>query len=472
MRKKLNLVKRYIFHYKNKTIETVIMLMIAFACFIFVNQTTKNIQEINYLNAVKENGYYHILYEDSSLSEFEQIKENDLVDEIGGEWVIGSVLDNTNQFMLLYRDEAYHQLEPFLGNLIEGKLPVKDNEIAVTQNYMERKKLKVGDEVSLPFEKINYNTGELFYKHEMTFTISGIIENWKKYNDINVALVSEKLKDELLKTSLVDNTLIKFRNEKYILNQSEQLIMTLGLTNTVKYNDELIFAIDDNTTIGKVRIIVNLLIFVIFALVLYNIVYFTVISNRKDLGIMTSLGIEKRTLYEIVIYRIIFYFVMAVPLGVLLGIIVNNLLFEKFVIYFFGIEDKELILNAFKVSLDTVLLSGVVTFSVLLPSLLGTIYHIFSDTPIEIINAGNQNISYNKNIRKMKKGFRRVKNRLLNYGIHNVLRNKKRTVISICIMVIAFSIFSTMIIVNNIGARKDYSWIKNVFQAIYVLKEV
>lgn len=74
--------------------------------------------------------------------------------------------------------------------------------------------------------------------------------------------------------SLIYNTLIHFENEKDILKQSEQLIEALRLINIVKYNDELISAIDNNTTIGNIRIIINLLIFVIFALVLYNVIYF------------------------------------------------------------------------------------------------------------------------------------------------------------------------------------------------------
>lgn len=189
MRKKLIIVKGYILHYKKRTIESVIMLMIALACLIFVNQTTKNIQQINYLDAFEENGCFHILYEYASLNEFEQIIDNNLVGKISGEWVIGNVLNNANQFMLIYRNKAYHQLDPFLNNLIEGKFPEKNSEIVVTQDYIERKNLEIGDDVSLRFEKVNYNTGELFYEHEMTFTISGIIENWKKYNDIEVALV-------------------------------------------------------------------------------------------------------------------------------------------------------------------------------------------------------------------------------------------------------------------------------------------
>ena len=154
MKKKFNLIKKYIFHYKKRTIETIIMLILAFTCFIFINQTVRNIQKIKYLNAAKESGYYHILYENASLNEFEQIRENDLVKEVGGEWVIGSVTDNANQFMLLYRDQIYNRLDSSLSNLIAGKNPTGDKDIVITRNHMERNKLEIGDKVSLEFEKL------------------------------------------------------------------------------------------------------------------------------------------------------------------------------------------------------------------------------------------------------------------------------------------------------------------------------
>ena len=199
----------------------------------------------------------------------------------------------------------------------------------------------------------------------------------------------------------------------------------INLQNVVKYNDELIFAIDDNTTIGNVRIVVNFLIFAIFGLILYNVVYFSILSDRKDLGIMTSLGMDKKVLYEIVTYRIVFYFVLAIPLGILSGVIVNNLLFEKFVAHFLGTESKQLLVDDFKVNVDIVLSSAIITLSILLPSLLGTLYYIFSDTPIEIINASNQDIEYYR--RKTEESNKILfKNKLINYGFHNTLRNKKK----------------------------------------------
>ncbi|MCQ4925162.1 FtsX-like permease family protein [Tissierella carlieri] len=91
------------------------------------------------------------------------------------------------------------------------------------------------------------------------------------------------------------------------------------------------------------------MIFAIFGLILYNVVYFSILSDRKDLGIMTSLGMDKKVLYEIVTYRIVFYFVLAIPLGILSGVIVNNLLFEKFVAHFLGTESKQLLVDDFKV---------------------------------------------------------------------------------------------------------------------------
>lgn len=69
---------------------------------------------------------------------------------------------------------------------------------------------------------------------------------------------------------------------------------------------------------------------------------------------MTSLGIEKKVLYEIVIYRILFYFILSAPVGISPGIVTNKLLFEKFATYFFSIEDKQLLLSDFKVKLDTI----------------------------------------------------------------------------------------------------------------------
>ncbi|MBC5745980.1 FtsX-like permease family protein [Lachnospiraceae bacterium MD308] len=454
MKKTIKVVKGYLFKNLKKTCAILSMLGIIICCYIVVNQSFYNIINVNIKTVKEEQGDWHFQYKYADKTEIEKIKNAPDISAVGCEWVLGETEDG---LLLLNRDDKYMKMDSTFGNLINGKFPESEKEIALTQSYMKKHGYRIGEIVQFSYRKTNYEDGQELFADSKQFEIVGMIEDYAEAVEQSIGLVADSLV-EAYPEMYAENLFVKFTEEKDIDAQIKRIISDLGLKANIVRNEKLLFAIEDNSVYSQMNRIINLIIWIASVLLIYNVLFFDYLNKKKDLGVLRSIGFKTKDLSQIIILEIIILFILCIPIGYLSGKFVNGILFDKILNTFLNInyEGKVSIngsLNA-GILLQVIFLLGIT----IIPSIIKPLFDIRNIKPIDIMNQNgiSTTIKYPAWIKVLDKLFRKKMSR---YGLKNVVRNKKRTYLTVGAMFFSCTIICLMVFVNGVGIS-DASWVK------------
>jgi len=335
--------------------------------------------------------------------------------------------------------------------LEKGRLGKAENEIAVSKHYMESYGLKLGDSVDVKIEKTDFNKGKPLYTIEKEFIIVGVLEDNTRIYNVGFAHVSETYKDKIQKTKHleVENASITLRSSESIIGNISYLADKYDISSTVKCNYELIIAIDDSGAMVKMNIVINILIMVAITLVIGNILYFNLLQKNKDLGIMKCLGFRSKELHKVVYGEIILYilpgFIIGISLAKLVIYFESNLLVR---ITGLNITNSETISNS--IDKNDIIVAIILVVLAVIPSCIKPILEISNISPILVVKAGRENVEI-----KISKFYlflvSKIKIRMNRYAFKNLMRNRKRTVITVISIAFSTILISLILCVMNMG---------------------
>lgn len=459
-------------HYKKRTFGTLLGVILSSALMFSFGLAFSSIRS-NIINETINNvGNFHMRYEGIEYKNLDIFKKYDDINFIGITSVIGSFLEYEEHDIYSYVGGAD---KSFLKNieLVSGRIPEKDNEIIVPNNYYQYHKLKLSQTISLD---LNIND-EIITKQ---YTIVGVFVQKPALknvvNDMYTNNVLYTFKSDYSPTDLV-NFEIKFKKVNMgIYDIGNEIASSIGLergyqSGTVRYkgvtiNDiflEMYLVTDTNYAriailLFSLMVILTILM-VVCMFVIFNGFAIAVNERKKMFGVLSSMGATGNQIFKSVFFESFIISVIGITLGFGLSVLLNYGIINY-------INNSIGDLLDFKIELSIFWLFIIVPlFFILATIFLSTLFPAMRAREVMPIEAIRQYDDY-----KLKRSiFKKSKLLYKLFGIEgelarkNIKRNSRKyrvTLISLVMCVILFVTFSTflkfLLHVTNYKPPYDY----------------
>lgn len=474
---------------KKRTIVTIIGIMLSTALICAVAGMVSSTQK-TLANAMRaDHGNYHMRFENVPAEELKFIEENVNVESyfltknVGYAKLEGSINSGKPYLFLMEFDRNALQNSSF--KIVEGRLPENENEVVISQHIIDNGgvELKVGDTLSLDvgtrrlvddgsvLSQSNPYLGEEESQEEnlqeeitdtehKTYTIVGIIERpsyeLEDYQAPGYTIITYS--DNINNTD-VANISVLFNNVGDYEETTEQIvntvkedtgvdISTVANVNVIRFDGGL----SENTmnVLYGIAGVIIVIIVVSSVFVIRNSFAISVAEKTKQYGMLASVGATKKQIRKTVLLEGTYIGAIAIPLGILCGIIAIVVLLW-IVNYLIG-DMMDGVVFIYNVPLLPILLSIVISAITIYLSCIIPAIRASKISPIEAIR-GNEDIKIKAKKIKTSKLTKKI------FGIGGVIasknlkRNKKKYRTTVISLVVSIAIFISLSSFLDYGKR-------------------
>lgn len=444
--KLIDVVKSYIVKNKKNSLLIIVSIIISTALFLVMNIISEDARNIMINQAKQELGLKNVSYWNPTNKQVKDIENNSRVDKVGKSMLLGlHEIGHAQTLQILWDDKIAQEINKCY-ELKEGKLPTKENEIAVDSWYIDQKKMNnpIGQTIKLNYMKPKSN-GDTLYTGKKDFKIVGILKSDSilKEQGMSIGAISEEcaIKNIPVKDKY-DQVMLTFKKEKNIPKQVEKLVKEENLNKDyMNLNNKLIIAMSDSMSLKIPYIIINMVLAFTTILLIYNIFYILVSNRTKDFGILRAVGFIPKDVSKIMILEIFIYSIISIPIGLLLGEVISNLFRDYVIGVIYNIDYANSIKSPNYMS--TYIISALL-------SIFTVIISVYK--PLRLCSKIDPMICIRRNDEKIKINQKSIISKFMNkfykdYGniaAKNIQRNKKRTNVAITSMVIIFFLMFTV----------------------------
>ena len=474
---------------KKRTIVTIIGIMLSTALICAVAGMVSSTQK-TLANAMRaDHGNYHMRFENVPAEELKFIEENVNVESyfltknVGYAKLDGSINPGKPYLFLMEFDRNALQNSSF--KIVEGRLPENENEVVISQHIIDNGgvELKVGDTLSLDvgtrrlvddgsvLSQSNPYLGEEESQEEnlqeeitdtinKTYIIVGIIERpsyeLEDYQAPGYTIITYS--DNINNTD-VANISVLFNNVGDYEETTEQIvntvkedtgvdISTVANVNVIRFDGGL----SENTmnVLYGIAGVIIVIIVVSSVFVIRNSFAISVAEKTKQYGMLASVGATKKQIRKTVLLEGTYIGAIAIPLGILCGIIAIVVLLW-IVNYLIG-DMMDGVVFIYNVPLLPILLSIVISAITIYLSCIIPAIRASRISPIEAIR-GNEDIKIKAKKIKTSKLTKKI------FGIGGVIasknlkRNKKKYRTTVISLVVSIAIFISLSSFLDYGKR-------------------
>lgn len=444
--KLIDVVKRYIMQNKKNSLLIIVSIIISTSLFLVMNIISEDARNIMIDQAKQELGKKHAQYINPTNKDVENIQNNKRIDKVGKTMILGlHDIGHGQTLQILCDDKVAQSINPCY-KLKQGKLPIKENEIAIDQNYTNQKNMKnpIGTTIKLDYSKPN-EKGDILYNGEKEFKIVGVLSSnpTLKAQGTSMGIISKECATKNIPIkNKYDQITFTFKKEKNIQKQIEKLAQD-GNLNKDKFivNNSLILAISDSMSLKIPYIMVNIILALATILLIYNIFYILLSTRKKDFGILRALGFTPLDVSKAMIIEVCIYTIISIPIGLLLGGLIANLSRE----YVIGVIYDMNYANSIKSQsyMSLYMISALLSILTIIIAVYKPLRESSKIEPMVCIKKSNEKININSKslISKFMTKF------FYDYGniaSKNIQRNKKRTNLAIASMALVIFLMLTV----------------------------
>lgn len=297
------------------TIACSTALIFAFILYLFGTQEEK-------LRILKKTP--QVSYQEITVKQVEKLRQDKRIEWMGLEVIVGRKKVGTTRLSISWQDEDFMEFDHMVYT---GKLPIKDNEIMIPQEYLQqlgKEQAKIGDSISL-------DLGDNIVRD---YRISAILTNHSKaknsqhiYVSLSLAMMMKGILEEDTKVNASVNMkdAIDF-HRKEAEKQAKQIARDAGIAKKQTKLDEAYYmqasmrklTIEDIFTL----ILVILLIITAAYFVIHNIFYISITEKVQEYGQMRTIGMTRGQIKSL-IFQEGFYLALK---GSFPGLIIGGLL--------------------------------------------------------------------------------------------------------------------------------------------------
>ncbi|WP_099353245.1 ABC transporter permease [Fredinandcohnia onubensis] len=459
---------------KRRTLVTIIGVIISVAMITAVATLGVSFLNLMIRDNIADNGEWHVKYNDVNVEQIHAIEKDSqtkklvLSNDLGYAKLEGS--KNKSKPYLFIKEYNTAGFQQFPIELAEGRLPLKNDEIVISEAIADNAKVEynIGDKLSVEVGKRivageeeplgqNYSlqsdengvTEKLRIESSETFTIVGTIKRptWEPTWSPGYTVIKYVDKNALGKSRTADAVVVLEKVKGSLYKHSEIIAKENGI-NSVSYNKELLrfYGVTDNDslrlTLFSVAGIVMAVIIIGSVALIYNAFAISVSERSRHLGMLSSVGATKKQKRNSVFFEGAVIGAISIPVGILSGLAGIGVTFSFINTYLEGalnVAEK---------------LYVIITPASLLIACLISIVTIFISTYIPAMRASKvsaidairqtQDIKLSRKTVKTSKLVRKLFGIEAEIGLKNLKRNKKRYQATVFSLVISIVLFLTV----------------------------
>lgn len=454
---------------KKRTIVTIIGIMLSTALICGVAGLVSSFQNSLIDWARTNDGNYHVTFKNVESNKAQYVTENQKVKDyfisssLGWANLEGSKTTNKPYLHVLAYDKK--ALENYGVVLTDGRLPQNSNEIIITESVLTgaRVFLKIGDTITLNIgtRKSNddyYLNDDALYTEddesivdtkEKTYTIVGFMDTLDVENLYSPGYSALTYMDET--PSAIDISVL-YKSPKEYEKTTKDICKTLNLDfdeDIYVNSDFLRFqGIMSDNMLYVLYTIAGVVIFIIVissVFVIRNSFSISVAEKNRQYGMLSSVGATSKQIRKNVIFEGMIIGLIAIPLGILLGIVAIMILLK--IVNYLLADMLSGLCFTYSINLLAVLISVAISIITIYLSCLIPARRAAKISPIESIR-GNNDIK----IKAKKLKTSKLTKKLFGIGgviaSKNLKRSKKKyrtTVISLVISIFIFISLSSFL---------------------------
>lgn len=459
---------------KKRTIVTIIGIMLSTALICGVAGLVSSFQNSLIDWARTNDGNYHVTFKNVSSDKAQYVTENQKVKDyflsssLGWANLEGSKATNKPYLHVLAYDKK--ALENYGVVLTDGRLPQNPNEIIITESVLTgaRVSLKIGDTITLNIgtrrsnDDYYLNDDNLYTEDdesivdtkEKTYTIVGFMETLDVENLYSPGYSALTYMDET--PSVIDISVL-YKSPKEYEKTTKDICKTLNLNfdGDVYINSDFLRfqGVMSDSMLNVLYTIAGVVIFIIVissVFVIRNSFSISVAEKNRQYGMLSSVGATSKQIRRNVIFEGMVIALIAIPLGILFGIVAIMILL-KVVNYL--LEDMlDGMKFTYSINLVAVLISIIISIITIYLSCLIPARKAAKISPIESIR-GNNDIK----IKAKKLKTSKLTKKLFGIGgviaSKNLKRSKKKYRTTVISLVISIFIFISLSSFLSLGTK-------------------
>lgn len=435
-----NLAKSGVKSNKAKSILIILTIMLTTCLLTAIGIICGNWMESNLQNAIDRSGKQHVIFRRTTPDEIAKLSNHIDIEELEIVKTVGSYKKDEVQLQLQFA-------QPKNGTYInapalkEGKFPEGENEILLAEGYMTalgKSEPKVGDTV-----EITYESNKAIQNHEENtekrreFIVSGIYAS-------SEANIEKKIfggvisKDYFIKEEYINDSTFttygRFNNEEdldlyQVELKLEEFMKSFGLSKyNIVINKDYLNAMKPDMTVITSAIVIALLIVFSSIIVIYSIFYIAIVNKVQEYGKLRAVGATKKQIRKLILKEGMFLSLIAIPLGLLLGYVIGDLIICKIIIQ---------IPQEGKYTIPVLIMALVASFITVLISILKPMRIASRISPVEAMRYDNDDNAKKKH----RKGYEEMSVAKLTKA--NLSRNRKRSIITLTSLTLSGILFIT-----------------------------
>ena len=454
-----SLAKKRIRYNKSRSLLTIIAIALTTTLLMALGTSSVGLLNFNKQQASAASNA-HATIKGLTGGQLEKLKNHADIESLETNEIFATIEYGKMNGYLTYSQELKGGIESEAGNIIEGRDAENSDEIVGSKAFFERMNVEpeVGNTFSISF-RVN-GEGEI---QTRDFTISGIVSE-RDMSKLDVsdsriaygAKISGTLVEEMIpKEDRTYDAVIRVTGEGQlnydeICQKINRVAEDIGISeNYVNINkDYLVVATDPGTETIQIVTAVALLIVVFSGMVIYSIYYVGVITDVQEIGKLKAIGASKKQIRKLLLREGMFISAVSIPAGLILGFLIPYIFLPK--VMEKGMEVSVMSYDAGDIHMFSLPVLAAVIVVVLLTvyiSLLKPMRMAGKVSPVEAMR-----YQESSNSRKYRKGYGSVN--VFRLAKANLVRNKKRTVVTMVTMGLSCVLFMSMAgILNSMRAE-------------------
>lgn len=454
-----SLAKKRIRYNKSRSLLTIIAIALTTTLLMALGTSSVGLLNFNKQQASAASNA-HATIKGLTGGQLEKLKNHADIESLETNEIFATIEYGKMNGYLTYSQELKGGIESEAGNIIEGRDAENSDEIVGSKAFFERMNVEpeVGNTFSISF-RVN-GEGEI---QTRDFTISGIVSE-RDMSKLDVsdsriaygAKISGTLVEEMIpKEDRTYDAVIRVTGEGQlnydeICQKINSVAEDIGISeNYVNINkDYLVVATDPGTETIQIVTAVALLIVVFSGMVIYSIYYVGVITDVQEIGKLKAIGASKKQIRKLLLCEGMFISAVSIPAGLILGFLIPYIFLPK--VMEKGMEVSVMSYDAGDIHMFSLPVLAAVIVVVLLTvyiSLLKPMRMAGKVSPVEAMR-----YQESSNSRKYRKGYGSVN--VFRLAKANLVRNKKRTVVTMVTMGLSCVLFMSMAgILNSMRAE-------------------
>lgn len=428
---------------KSKSILIIITILLSTTLLAAVGMICVDWSYQNKQRIIKYCGTQHGVYTNINQKKYEEIKAHADIENTG---IINGLgikeYEDETKIGISYVDDKASEFNNM--KIIQGRAPNSRNEIMIDEIGLEKLgyEKKINQKIKIDYED---NTKKGITSSE--FIVSGIMETSEmaKVKKMFPGVVSKEYMTSTRDMSKENfNVFFKIKgvdnlSGEEITAKIEKIAKDLEIPKgSVGVNEDYINTLKADNEVIMWGGIISIVVILSSILVIYNIFYLSIVTKVQEFGKLRAIGATKKQIKSIVLKEGMMLSLIAIPIGIALGYIIN-----EFILGIIFVTDASI--SKLPISIGVAVISFITVFiSLLKPMKVAS--------KVSIIDA----IRYNgegKSSDKSREGYENINLKRLSYA--NLKRNKKRTYVTILSLSLSGIIFIVMAsLMNSIDAEK------------------